>query len=54
MKDGNMQTLDSMNGPCDLITRCHPALNLKVSKMNYGLDNPAPDWAKRSKMRKGF
>ena len=59
---GNIQKFDSMNGHCDSVTGCHPALNLKMGKMNYGhmdkwtmgLGNQAPDSVICSKSGRNF
>ena len=36
--------LDSVHGHCARVTRCDQGLNLKVSKMNYRLGNPDPNY----------
>ena len=48
VKGGSMQQLDSVQGNWhrDLVTHCHPGLNLKVGKMTYRrLGNLDPNWA---------
>ena len=49
-----IQKLDSVLWHCDHKMHCHPGLNLKVGKMNYGLGNLDPDWAKCSKSGQNF
>ena len=48
VKDGGMQKFDSIHLHSDSLMSCPPALNLKVGKMNHGLGNQAPEWAKLS------
>ena len=54
VKGSSIQKLDHVHWHCDWVTCCHPALNLKVGKMNYGLGNQATDWAIRSKSGQNF
>ena len=52
VKDGGIQKFDSIHLHSDSLMSCPPALNLKVGKMNYGLGNKAPEWAKLSNVQK--